>query len=92
MNRTTNERFSRRKQVTRKPSTVSDRSSIASRTDSTVSSLMSAHTAILAEDIIKDMGAAEDYSDRVIPCCANSFAMCCHRTPVNQQEIFDALI
>jgi hypothetical protein len=53
---------------------------------------MSAHTAILAEDIIKDMGAAEDYSDRVIPCCANSFAMCCHRTPVNQQEIFDALI
>ena len=53
---------------------------------------MSTNTAILAEDIIKDMGAAEDYSDYVIPCCMNSFAMCCHRTPVNQQEIYDALI
>jgi len=53
---------------------------------------MSTNNAILAEDIIKDMGAAEDYSDLVIPCCMNSFAMCCHRTPVNQQEIYDALI
>lgn len=63
VNRTTNERFSRRQPAKRRNSS---RASIVSgeRSDSTGSSLLSQNPTILPEDIIKDMAGAEDYSDK----------------------------
>ena len=90
-NRTTNERFSRRAPAKRRNSS---RVSVATgeRSDSTGSSLLSANQTILAEDIIKDMAGAEDYSDRWFTCFLNCFAMTCHRTPVSQLEIYKAIV
>ena len=91
VNRTTNERFSRRPQPKRRNSS---RASVVSndRSDSTGSSLLSQTQTILAEDIIKDMAGAEDYSDSWLSCCLNIFAMCCNRTPVSQLNIYNAII
>lgn len=60
MNRTTNERFSK-KRPTRRQRMDEQKNE---RADSTGSSLLSTTTSMLAEDVIQDMGAPEDFSDR----------------------------
>ena len=62
------------------------------RTDSTGSSLLSQTQIILAEDIIKDMAGAEDYSNRALKCCFNIFAMCCNRRPISLLNIYKAIL
>lgn len=80
MNRTTNERFSRKK--VRK----------VERVDSTGSSLMSTTTSLAAEDLIREMGAPTDYSDRCLPCIHNQLEMGCSKKAPAQMEIYDALV
>ena len=77
-NRTTNERFGKKKVTTRSMSKISDVSS--ERSESTGSSLLSAMTMERSEDIINEAGAAEDYSHTCMNSCLNSKAMCCHTT------------
>ena len=70
-NRTTNERFSRKKAPRKKDKNE------APRMDSTGSSLLSTTTSMLVEDIIRDFGEPEDYSHKHCVTLHNSFAMCC---------------
>ena len=53
------------------------------RADSTGSSLLSANTQVLAEDIIQDHGEAPDFSDKRCECCYNSCYMCCNKSIPN---------
>lgn len=86
MNRTTNERFSR-KNMKRRTSTVTD----SMRTESTGSSLMSAMTLYNATEVINEMGAPEDYVG-CFSCCKNSYAICCHTEVLNQKKIYDNIL
>jgi len=90
-NRTTNERFSRRQPAKRRNSSSVSVVS-GQRSDSTGSSLLSANQSILAEDIIKDMAGAEDYSENHFTCFLNCWSMLCHRTPVSQLDIYRAIV
>lgn len=47
---------------------------------------------MIAEDIIKEMGAPEDYSNRICSCFLNYKAMCCSREIVSQRAIYLALV
>ena len=85
-NRTTNERFSRKKVTTRSMSSVSDATS--ERSESTGSSLLSAMTIERSEDIINEAGAAEDYSHTCFASCLNAKAMCCHTKMPSQNDIY----
>ena len=38
------------------------------------------------------MAGAEDYSDKCMTPCFNIFAMCCNRKPVNQLDIYQAIV
>lgn len=51
--------------------------------DSSSSSMISRTTSVIAEDIIKEMGAPEDYSNRRCSWIYNFKAMCCHRGVIN---------
>ena len=73
LNRTTNERFSRKKNYGKK--VKEDQ-----RADSTGSSLLSATTSVMAEDIIRDMGAPNDHSSSCCSCIQNQKDMCCDRS------------
>jgi palmitoyltransferase ZDHHC13/17 len=64
LNRTTNERFSRKKYHSKK-----DKEN--QRADSTGSSLLSTTTSVQAEDIIREMGAPKDYSESCCACLLN---------------------
>ena len=90
LNRTTNERFSKRKVRTRSTNMMSSRSSLVSSSDldSSGSSMISRTTSVIAEDIIKEMGAPEDYSSRSCSWIYNFKAMCCHRGVINQRAIY----
>merc|ERR1719263_306073 len=84
INRTTNERFGRKKLPVRSMSMTSDFSSSV-RSDSTGSSLLSAMPPMLSEDIINSIGGAEDLNG----CCVsvqNCFALCCNTKMPSQQE------
>jgi hypothetical protein len=84
LNRTTNERFSRKKNYGKK--VKEDQ-----RADSTGSSLLSSTTSFLAEDIIREMGAPNDHSERCCTCVLNHRDMCCDRAHPDQVEIYKAL-
>lgn len=73
LNRTTNERFSRKKNYGKK--VKEDQ-----RADSTGSSLLSTTTSYQAEDIIREMGAPNDYSERCCTTVLNYRDMCCDKT------------
>lgn len=80
MNRTTNERFSKKKVVTQGSKSL--RLSVTSDVshDSTGSSLLSVINQLKAsEDILHEFGAPEDYSDRRCSCILNQYAMFCNR-------------
>ena len=47
---------------------------------------------MIAEDIIKEMGAPDDYSNRMCTCFFNQKAMCCSREIVSQRAIYLALV
>ena len=47
---------------------------------------------MIAEDIIKEMGAPDDYSNRMCTCFFNQKAMCCSRDIVSQRAIYLALV
>ena len=90
LNRTTNERFSKRKVKTRSENTITSRSSLVSSSDldSSGTSMVSRTTSVIAEEIIKDMGAPEDYSRRRCSWIYNFKAMCCHREVISQRAIY----
>ncbi len=66
LNRTTSERFSKRKTKNRNTNFTSSKASIVSSSDldSSSSSMISRTTSVIAEEIIKEMGAPEDYSNK----------------------------
>ena len=66
LNRTTNERFSRKKPYTKKSS-----KEVEERAESTGSSLLSANTQVQSDDIIKDMGEPNDFSNQSCSCMHN---------------------
>lgn len=87
-NRTTNERFGRKKLPIRSRSSISD---FTERSDSTGSSLLSAMPPLLSEDIINDIGGM----DENVGCCStvrNFAAMCCNTQMPDQQEIFNRMV
>jgi len=86
MNRTTNERFSK-KNMKRRSSTVTE----SQRTESTGSSLLSGVTMYNATEVINEMGAPVDY-DGCFSCCKNAAAICCQTTVLNQRKIYDNIL
>ena len=56
--------------------------------DSSGTSMVSRTTSVIAEEIIKDMGAPEDYSRRRCSWIYNFKAMCCHREVISQRAIY----
>jgi palmitoyltransferase ZDHHC13/17 len=78
-NKTTNERFSRKKSNKRRKGSKMRGSSVfsESRADSTGSSILSTTTSVIANDIIHDYGDAEDYEERCCEIAFNCFDMCC---------------
>jgi hypothetical protein len=93
-NRTTNERYSRKKAPaaqggrTERLSAASD----VSR-DSTGSSLLSVmHQLKAAEDILNEFGGPEDFEGRSCKCIIHQYAMFCNRTPPSQSKIYHELI
>lgn len=90
LNRTTNERFSKRKTRNQNTNMTSSKDSIVSSSDldSSRSSMISRTTSVIAEEIIEEMGAPEDYSYKHCSWIYNFKAMCCHRRVINQRAIF----
>jgi len=91
-NRTTNERFSRKKPIEPKKPQVERAISIDSeldRCDSTGSSLLSAiQQQKLAEDVIKEHGDPEDYTGKSCVCIRHHTAMAFNRKMPSQEAIY----
>lgn len=60
--------------------------------DSTGSSILSATTSVMVEDIIRDMGDPEDHSERSCEVLHNIFSMYCTKPFPNQQEMYDRFV
>lgn len=79
-NRTTNERFGGRRYGKKQED------------ESAESSEYSATTSLLAEDIVKDMGEPDDYTEEKFTTFKNCLAMCCPKKIPQQKLIFDELL
>lgn len=96
-NRTTNERFSRKKPPAEVKRVITNRTismdSDMERADSTGSSLLQEIEKLKqAEDIIKEFADPEDFTGKKCVTLWNNYAMCCNRTMPSQSKIYYELI
>ena len=90
-NRTTNERYSKKKPVIPKDKNEHRGSELSA--DSTGSSLLSAIQQLkMAEDILKEHGDPEDFGTKSCLSIRNQYAMCCRTTTPSQKGIYTDLI
>jgi palmitoyltransferase len=84
VNRTTNERYSRKQPLRKSKKSKVD----LHKMDSTGSSLLSTTTSVMAEDIIRDYGDPIDYSDRRCELIHNTYSMLCKKQFPDQAELY----